>query len=155
MGNVIRLTESDLTRIVKRMIIEQKNQELITEGLGDLIKTIKAKFSKNKEEDIKDELKTELNIDQSTSKNEVIEKVKTYFKGRKEYVHGNIDRIKKYLLNIAARIGSAFKYFVYIILIYGETSFLVQDPFTFLGIAIYLFLQGKTKIGDKEINFKN
>jgi hypothetical protein len=30
-----------------------------------------------------------------------------------------------------------------------------NDPITFLGIAVYLFLQTKAKIGDKAFKFRN
>ena len=50
MKRIVRLTESDLTRIVGRVIQEQKNEELLTEGISDILKKIKSKFSKQKEE---------------------------------------------------------------------------------------------------------
>ncbi len=155
MGNVIRLTESDLTRIVRRVIIEQKESELLQESFGDLMNKIKSHFNKNRADELENEIKEGLDVDSTMSKNEVIEKVKTFFKNRMDWIGGNVERMKNNILRIAKMVGSAFKIFIYILLIFGETSILVRDPFTFLGIAIYLFLQGKTKIGNKEIVFKN
>jgi uncharacterized membrane protein YheB (UPF0754 family) len=155
MKKVIRLTESDLTRIVKRVINEQKEQELITEGLKDIIKNIKSKFSKKKEDNLESEIEGNLGVDKNSSKEEVIDSLKDFFKNRKEWIDGNVEDKKEWILGIASSLGSVFRLFTYIVLFMGAEHLSDNDPITFLGIATYLFLQTRAKIGNKEFKFRN
>ena len=79
MKKVIRLTESDLTKIVSRVIEEQKNEELLTEGISDILKKIKSKFSKQKEEKLESEVEENLGVNKNSTKQEVIDSVKDFF----------------------------------------------------------------------------
>lgn len=155
MKKVIRLTESDLTRIVGRIIEEQKNEKLLTEGISDIIKKIKSKFSKQKEDKLASEIEENLNVDENSTKQEVIDSVKEFFENRKEWVGGNIEDKKEWILNIASSLGIVFRLFTYVVLFMGAQYLSDNDPITFLGIAVYLFLQTKAKIGDKTFKFRN
>jgi hypothetical protein len=152
MKKVIRLTESDLTRIVGRIIEEQKNEELLTEGI---IKKIKSKFSKQKEDKLTSEIEENLSVDENSTKQEVIDSVREFFENRKEWVGGNIEDKKEWILNIASSLGTVFRLFTYVVLFMGAQYVSDNDPITFLGIAVYLFLQTKAKIGDKAFKFRN
>jgi len=155
MRKVIRLTESDLTRIVKRVINEQKEQELITEGLNDIIRNIKSKFSKKKEDNLESEIEGNLGVDKNSTKEEVVNSVKDFFKTRKEWISGNLKDKKEWILNMASSLGSVFKLFTYIVLFIGAEHLSDNDPIIFLGIATYLFLQTRVKIGNKEFKLRN
>jgi hypothetical protein len=155
MKKVIRLTESDLTRIVGRIIEEQKNEELLTEGISDIIKKIKSKFSKQKEDKLTSEIEENLSVDENSTKQEVIDSVREFFENRKEWVGGNIEDKKEWILNIASSLGTVFRLFTYVVLFMGAQYVSDNDPITFLGIAVYLFLQTKAKIGDKAFKFRN
>ena len=155
MRKVIRLTESDLTRIVKRVINEQKEQELITEGLNDIIRNIKSKFSKKKEDNLESEIEGNLGVDKNSTKEEVVNSVKDFFKTRKEWISGNLKDKKEWILNMASSLGSVFKLFTYIVLFIGAEHLSDNDPIIFLGIATYLFLQTRAKIGNKEFKLRN
>jgi hypothetical protein len=152
---IIRLTESDLTRIVGRIIEEQKNEELLTEGISDIIKKIKSKFSKQKEDKLTSEIEENLSVDENSTKQEVIDSVREFFENRKEWVGGNIEDKKEWILNIASSLGTVFRLFTYVVLFMGAQYVSDNDPITFLGIAVYLFLQTKAKIGDKAFKFRN
>ena len=146
MKRVIRLTESDLTRIVGRVIQEQKNEELLTEGISDILKKIKSKFSKQKEEKLESEVEENLGVNKNSTKQEVVDSVKDLF--------GQVTS-KDEIMDIASSLGSVFKLFTYIVLIMGANSVSDSDPITFLGIALYMFLQLQIKVGDKTFKFRN
>jgi hypothetical protein len=146
MKRVIRLTESDLTKIVSRVIEEQKNEELLTEGISDILKKIKSKFSKQKEEKLESEVEENLGVNKNSTKQEVIDSVKDFF--------GQITS-KDEIMDIASSLGSVFKLFTYIVLIIGANYVSDNDPITFLGIALYMFLQLQIKVGDKTFKFRN
>ena len=146
MKRVIRLTESDLTKIVSRVIEEQKNEELLTEGISDILKKIKSKFSKQKEEKLESEVEENLGVNKNSTKQEVIDSVKDFF--------GQITS-KDEIMDIASSLGSVFKLFTYIVLIIGANYVSDNDPITFLGITLYMFLQLQIKVGDKTFKFRN
>lgn len=146
MKRVIRLTESDLTRIVGRVIQEQKNEELLTEGISDILKKIKSKFSKQKEEKLESEVEENLGVNKNSTKQEVVDSVKDLF--------GQVTS-KDEIMDIASSLGSVFKLFTYIVLIMGANYVSDSDPITFLGIALYMFLQLQIKVGDKTFKFRN
>ena len=146
MKRVIRLTESDLTKIVSRVIEEQKNEELLTEGISDILKKIKSKFSKQKEEKLESEVEENLGVNKNSTKQEVIDSVKDFF--------GQITS-KDEIMDIASSLGSVFKLFTYIVLIIGANYVSDNDPITFLGIVLYMFLQLQIKVGDKTFKFRN
>ena len=146
MKRVIRLTESELTKIVSRVIEEQKNEELLTEGISDILKKIKSKFSKQKEEKLESEVEENLGVNKNSTKQEVIDSVKDFF--------GQITS-KDEIMDIASSLGSVFKLFTYIVLIIGANYVSDNDPITFLGIALYMFLQLQIKVGDKTFKFRN
>jgi uncharacterized membrane protein YheB (UPF0754 family) len=150
MKKTIRLTESDLTRIVKRVINEQKEQTLITEGMNDIIKTIKSKFSKKKEDELESKIEENLGVNKNSTKQEVIDSVKDFFKTRKEWVGDNVEDKKEWILNIASSMGSVFRIFTYIVFYMGSEYLSDNDPVLFLSIVIYLFLQARITIGNKE-----
>ncbi len=143
MGKVIRLTESDLTRIVKRVINEQKNEQLITEGISDIIQKIKYKFSKQKENKLESEIEGGLGVNKNSTKEEVINSVKNFF--------GKFTS-KDEMVDIASSLGSVFKVFTYLVLLFGADFVSENDPITFLAIAIYSLLHYEIKVGDK--NYK-
>jgi hypothetical protein len=146
MKKIIRLTESDLERIIGRVIQEQKNEQLITEGISDILKKIKSKFSKQKENKLESELENGLDINRNSTKEEVINKVKDFF--------GEFTS-KDEMIYIAASLGSAFKVFTYLVLLMGADFVSENDPITFVAIAIYMFLHIEIKIGDKTFRFRN
>jgi hypothetical protein len=56
---------------------------------------------------------------------------------------------------MASSLGSVFKLFTYIVLFIGAEHLSDNDPIIFLGIATYLFLQTRVKIGNKEFKLRN
>ena len=146
MKKIIRLTESDLKRIIGGVIQEQKNEQLITEGISDILKKIKSKFSKQKENKLESELENGLGINRNSTKEEVINKVKDFF--------GKFTS-KDEMIDIASGLGSAFKVFTYLVLLMGADFVSDNDPITFVAIAIYMFLHIEIKVGDKTFKFRN
>lgn len=146
MKKVIRLTESDLTHIVRRVILEQRDEQLLTEGISDIIKKIKTKFSKRNEDELKSEIEGGLGVNKNSTKEEVIDRVKDFF--------GQITS-KEEIMDIASSLGSVFKLFAYLVLLIGADSVSDTDPVTFLAIAIYMFLHVEIKVGDKTYKFRN
>ena len=146
MKKVIRLTESDLTHIVRRVILEQRDEQLLTEGISDIIKKIKTKFSKRNEDELKSEIEGGLGVNKNSTKEEVIDRVKDFF--------GQITS-KEEIMDIASSLGSVFKLFAYLVLLIGADYVSDTDPVTFLAIAIYMFLQVEIKVGDKTYKFRN
>jgi hypothetical protein len=149
MRKVVRLTESDLMRIVKRVINEQQNEELLTEGLSDIINKIKSKFPSKKEKELVSDLKNGLNIDEKSTKQEVINAVKNFFGGFSLMS-------KEEIIDNSKSLGQLVKYFTYYLLLVGASEMSERDPLTFLALGIYVMIQ-KTdiKFGDKRFRFKD
>jgi len=149
MKKVIKLTERDLTRIVKRVISEQQNEELLTEGLSDIINKIKSKFPSKKEKELVSDLKNGLNIDEKSTKQEVINAVKKFFGGFSLMS-------KEEIIDNSKSLGQLVKYFTYYLLLVGASEMSERDPLTFLALGIYVMIQ-KTdiKFGDKRFRFKD
>jgi len=149
MKKIIKLTESDLMRIVKRVVSEQQNEELLTEGLSDIINKIKSKFPSKKEKELVSDLKNGLNIDEKSTKQEVINAVKKFFGG-----FGIMS--KEEIIDISKSLGQLVKYFTYYLLLVGGSEISERDPLTFLALGIYVMIQQTDiKIGDKRFRFKD